>query len=188
MGGDLINNLPVRRKKKLPAWVKFLIGVAVAGVFLLVISSVGWKVVANLFYGKHATVDITSNGVVVKDTQSGQEMAIQATQQLPAGFPADIPVFSPSQVSGSMMMGPMTMVHFETASTLQEVAQFYQTKTVEAGWAVAFQASPNAQNFAALYRKETRQLTVNVSMDEPGKTSLALTYGLEQAATPPSAN
>ena len=192
------------QKKKLPRWVKLIIILAIVGVGLSVVATVGLGLVASFLVNKggekaaqkaietliekgieergggKADVAINEGGIVVKGRESGQQFVIQTGQQLPSGFPSDVPVFSPSQVSGSMVMGPMTMVTLESPSKVQEVIAYYQGQLPAKGWAAAYSATPDAQNFSGLYKKENRQLTVTLSSSEgENKTSIVLSFGIQ---------
>jgi hypothetical protein len=194
---------PQTQKKKLPGWVKLLIILAIAGVGLSVLATVGLGLVASFLVNKggekaaqkaieqliekgieergggKADVDISEGGVVVKDKEGGQQLVIRTGQELPSGFPDDVPVFSPSQVSGSMVMGPMTMVTLESSSKVPEIVSYYQGELPSKGWSQSYFATPDNQNFSALYKKENRQLTVTASSSgAEGKTSIVLSYGV----------
>ncbi len=195
---------PQTQKKGMPGWAKALIVLAILGVGGLVAAGIGLKFLGSYLVGKggeklvakglekviekslenagggKADVDLTKDRIVFRDKESGKEFSIRSGAELPEGFPKDVPVFSPAQVAGSMVMGPMTMVTFESASTPQEISGFYQTQLTAQGWQTAFQASPTPQTFSALFKKENRQVTVNVTSESEGKTSLVLSYGLEQ--------
>ena len=192
------------QKKKLPRWVKLIIILAIVGVGLSVVATVGLGLVASFLVNKggekaaqkaietliekgieergggKADVAINEGGIVVKGRESGQQFVIQTGQQLPSGFPSDVPVFSPSQVSGSMVMGPMTMVTLESPKGVPEIAAYYQGELPRQGWTASFSGTPDPQNFTGLYRKENRQVSVNVSPGDEGKTALVLSYGIPQ--------
>ena len=190
-------------KKKLPGWVKVIIVFAILGVGLTVVASVGLSFLTGLLTSKSGEklaqkgierliekgieessggktkVDISGQGIVIKDEEGGQQLAIQGGQQFPAGFPEDLPVYSPSQVQGSMVMGPMTMVTLDSPSSVADLSGFYQKELVAKGWSQAFSASPSSDSYSGIFKKENRQATVTLSA-ESGKTSIVLTYGLEQ--------
>lgn len=174
--------------RKSPKWVKpaILIGaVALGSLFLLrsgvnLLTEKGIEKTLEQKMGGNAKVDITGGGIVVRDEQNGQYLAIQATQQLPQGMPSDVPVFSPARVTGSMIMGPMTMVTLESGSSVKDVIGFYQGQLASKGWNQIFAGSPDAQNYSAVYKKKDRQLTVTSSRSNEGdKTSIALSFGTD---------
>lgn len=192
-------------KKKLPGWVKLVIVLAIVGVTLSVLASVGIGILATYLSGKggeklmkegvekliekgieeagggKADVEFGEQGLVVRDREGKEQVAIGTGQKLPAGFPSDIPVYSPSEVTGSMVMGPMTMVTLESMKSPQEVISFYQAELPSKGWTAAVTAMPEGQGFTAVYRKENRNVNLTVSPGEGGKTSIVLNYGLDQA-------
>jgi hypothetical protein len=202
-------------KKKIPGWAKFLIVIAILGVVGLTIIGIGLRLVAGWLTSKggqylteegikegiekvvetgmkqsgmaeQPKVDITEKGLVLRDEKTGQKIAFEADQKLPDGFPSDIPVFQPSQAQGSMIMGPMTMVTIEASAPAPQVAAFYQAQLPGQGWTSVFAAPAEAQSMMAIYRKENRQVTVNVTGEGDAKSSLTLTYGgLDQP--PPAA-
>ncbi len=191
------------QKKKIPGWLKVVIVLAILVVGFSVVASVGISFLAGLLTSKSgeqlaqkgiekmiekgieqsgggkAKVDITHDGIVIKDQKGGEQIAIQGGKQMPAGFPSDIPVYQPSEAQGSMVMGPMTMVTLETPSALGDVSSFYQNQLAQQGWTAAFATSPTSQSYSGLFKKDKRQVTVNLAA-ESGKTSIVLTYGLEQ--------
>lgn len=198
---------PNAPKKKLPGWIKLLIVLALLVVGLSVAASVGFRLVAGLLTSKAGSgfaekgiekgiekliekglqetggakpdVDITKDGLVITDKKTGQQLAISGGQQLPTGFPEDIPVYSGAKVLGSMVMGPTTMVTMETESSVADVSSFYQSQLTTKGWAQAFSSSPMPETSSSIYRKENRQVMVTASR-EGEKTSLVLAYGTDQ--------
>lgn len=194
---------PMPEKKKLPGWVKLIIVLAILVVGLSVVASIGMSFLAGLVTSRNgekiaqkgvekliergleqagggkANVDITEKGIIVRDEQGEEQLALRAGQRLPAGFPGDIPIYSQSQVQGSMVMGPMTMVTLESSSALPEVSSFYQRELGPKGWTQVFSASPSPESFSGIFRKENRQLTVTLAAERE-KTSIVLTYGLDQ--------
>ncbi len=199
---------PNAPKKKLPGWVKLLIVLALLVVGISVAASVGFRLVAGLLTSKAGSgfaekgiekgiekliekglqeaggdarpdVDITKDGLVITDKKTGQQLAITGGQQLPSGFPEDIPVYSGAKVLGSMVMGPTTMVTLEAESPVADVSSFYQVQLTAKGWSQAFSTSPMPETVSSIYRKENRQVMVTASR-EGGKTSLVLAYGTDQ--------
>lgn len=202
-------------KKKLPGWAKFLIVIAIVGVVGLTIVGIGLKILAGMLMtkggqylteqgieqgiekivekgmeqagmGEKPKVDITKDGLVLSDQKTGQQIAIRADQKVPENFPADIPVFQPSQPAGSLMMGPMTMASFESGAPASQVASYYQGQLPGQGWSAVFTAPTDGQSFMATYRKENRQVTVNVSGEGDNKSSFSLTYGALDQPPPPA--
>lgn len=189
-------------KKKLPTWVKVIIVLAILGFGLMTVIGIGLKMFAGFIQSKSgveltqkgiekmiekgienasggkADVKLDEEGIVVKDKESGQEIAIGTSQQLPAGFPSDIPIFVPSTINGSMAMGILTMVTLESPSAIQDISDYYKKQMAERGWTPTYISTPSPQIFSGLYKKENRQLTLNVS-GEGGKSTFVLSYGLE---------
>lgn len=183
---------------------------AVVGVFLSVVVGIGLSLLGNFLAGKggqklaekgieeliergieksgggEAEVDIEEGRVAVRDQETGQQFAVNTASQLPSGFPADLPVFSPSEVKGSVVMGPMTMVSFETTAPLASVGAYYNSNLPAQGWIATYVAPMGDQSFSGVFKKETRQMTVAVTpTGETGKVSFVLSYGpLEQPTEP----
>lgn len=199
---------PVVQKKKLPGWAKFLIVIAILGVVGLTIVGIGLRILAGFLtskggeylteqgiergiekimekgmeqagMGEKPKLDITKDGLVLKDEATGQQIAIQANQQLPTGFPQDIPVYSPSQVTASMTMGPMTMVTLESPSSVADISNFYQRELAAKGWTSSFTAPFSGDNFTGVYAKGNLRLTVSANA-EGEKTAIMLSYGADQ--------
>jgi len=198
------------QKKKLPGWAKFLIVIAILGVVGLTAVGIGLKLLVGMLTtkgGQYLTeqgiekglekmiekgikesggqaadidVDLSKEGLVIKDGKSQQQLAIRADQKLPENFPTDVPVFQPSQPGGSLVMGPMTMASFETSAPAAQVISFYQTQLPAQGWSTVFGAPAEAQNMMAIYKKENKQVTVNIT-GEGDKASFTLTYGSLEA-------
>ncbi len=196
-------------KKKLPGWAKLIIALAILGLAGLAVIGVGLSYLGHYLSGKggeelakmgieklietgieqqggvKADVNLDQGGIVIKDEKSGEQVMIGTNQQLPADFPADIPVISSSQVTGTMVMGPMTMVTLDTSSSLADVSGYYQRELPGKGWTVTLSVNPDANTFTGLYKKENRQLTVTATaIAETGKTSVGLSYGLENVPMP----
>jgi len=200
------------QKKKIPGWAKFLIVIAILGAVGLTIIGIGLRMAATWLTSKggeymtedgikrgiekvmetgmkqagmseQPKVSITDDGLVLKDEKTGQVIAFQANQKLPDGFPSDIPVFSPSQVMGSMIMGPMTMVTLETVSSLTDVSNYYQKELITGGWQSVFVAPASDTNYSGLFKKGNLALTISANK-EGDKTNLVLSYG---SAEPPPA-
>ncbi len=129
-------------------------------------------------------VDLSGNGIVIKDPNSGQTFSAGAGQELPKDLPTDVPLFQPSTVLGHVVLGPITMVTLETTATMADVAQFYRTKMAESGWnnpyGVDTAPIQGQDNFTGFYKKDNRQVTVATSSEAGSqKTSIVLTFGLD---------
>ncbi|HSA59809.1 MAG TPA: hypothetical protein VLJ37_09010 [bacterium] len=199
------------QKKKIPGWAKFLIVIAILGVVGLTVVGIGLRILAGFLTskaGEYATeegikhgiekimetgmkqagmgdtkVNITDNGLVLKDEKTGQQIAIKTDQKLPDGFPSDIPVFSPSQVTGSMILGAMTMVTLESSSSVTDVSNFYQRELVTGGWQSAIAVPPSDTSYSGIFKKGTTALTVSANR-EGDKTNLILSYGSAEQPPP----
>ncbi|MBI2067849.1 MAG: hypothetical protein HYT77_07540 [Deltaproteobacteria bacterium] len=200
-------------KKKLPLWLKAVIGVVVVGGGVSVMAGIGVKMVKGYFAEKaghlvtgreegpddeeegefdqerfekalekgfkEAGIPIDFNlktgGIAVKDDKSGQTLfATKPTGDVPRDFPADIPVFQPSTVSGSMLMGPNKSLHLETDKPMTEVADFYRQAMPERGW----QEDQTPQVFGpspmSNWIKGQRQVSIVATPPEDGKTLILI--------------
>ncbi len=123
------------------------------------------------FKGAGIPIDLNTKtgGVAFKDEQGKTLFGIKG--DLPRDFPADIPVFQPSTVAGSMMMGPNKSLQLETDKPLEEVTEFYKSAMAERGWledhsAQAFGNQPYTTNWI----KGHRQVAIIATPPEDGKT------------------
>lgn len=189
-------------KKKLPGWVKILIGLAIFGATMSVIASIGIGLLAHYVKskgtdalihkgiemwvekavkesgGKPVDVKIDKEGMVVRDKQTGKpEFEAKREGKLPENFPPDIPIYSPALISGSMTFGPMTFVTLESPSPIEDIFSFYQTKLTAMGWTSSNAILPGTGDRSATYKKGDRQMSVNLSRGKD-KTAISLSYGL----------
>lgn len=207
-----ITETKTMQKKKIPGWAKFLIVIAILGAVGLTIIGIGLRIAATWLTSKSGQymteegikhgiekvmetgmkqagmgdtkVHLSDNGLVLKDEKTGQQIAFQADQKMPTGFPSDIPVFQPSQVQGSMIMGAMTMVTLETASPVTDVYNFYQKELLTNGWQSAFAGPVSIDTYTGIFKKGNTALTVSANKDGD-KTSLVLSYGTAEAPPQP---
>lgn len=207
-----ITETKTMQKKKIPGWAKFLIVIVILGAVGLTIIGIGLRMAATWLTSKSSQymteegikhgiekvmetgmkqagmgdtkVHLSDNGLVLQDEKTGQQIAIKTDQKLPEGFPADIPVFSPSQVTGSMIMGAMTMVTLDTASSVTDVYNFYQKELLTSGWQSAFAGPASDTTYTGIFKKGNTGLTVSANR-EGDKTNLVLSYGTAEAPPQP---
>lgn len=187
-------------KPGLPGWAKALIILVIVGFVFVALAGIGVYMLGNYLASggaekliekgieraieegakdsgenlpKDLKVDVGNQGFVVKDEATGEEFSVKAGNQIPENFPKDIPIFSPSTVVSTMIMGGMEMVTLETSASLDEASAFYKSKLPEAGWQNPFSGAFAQGTYSALYQKEDRQLTVSIS-NESGKTMIVL--------------
>ena len=189
-------------KKGIPTWAKVLIVLAVLFVLFCTVVSIGLRLLGGFITssageklakmgiekviekgiennGGKANVDISNHGMVIQDEKSGQKLAFGGSEKIPDNFPADIPTYTNAKVLASMLMGPLSMVTFETTDSLSAVGDFYKDKLVTSGWQSIYASAPTPEVFSGMFKKDNRQLSVSVTNND-GKTSIVLTYGLEQ--------
>lgn len=185
-------------KKKLPLWLKLTIAAFAVFALLGFAVGVGTTILGGLFNtgggdklvekgmeswieaqmgaeGKNVDVDLKEDGFVIKDKESGEMLAIKSGQELPAGFPEEIPIPKNSQIMGSMTMRGMKSVTLETNGSPQEFATFYREQMKNKGWDELMASQQGSDNFSAVFRKDRQQLTVGISADEDQST-ISLTY------------
>ena len=226
-------NVQGPEKKKLPGWLKVLIGLAAMGMIFSVFASIALKMFfskkggnflagkaletminsgsqekdkVNVDWGKEGlviqgrdgkkeSVQISEKGIVVQDekgekaevkfdqnglaykNEKGDEpFAMNTSGSLPAGFPTDIPMYSPSQMRGSMVLGPSKFVQIETASPANTVTEFYKKELASKGWSFSSMKETTV-GFIETFSKGNDELTVAVSHpDSPDKTTVVLNY------------
>lgn len=205
--------------KTLPLWLKAIIGVVVVGGGVMVLADVGTSLFRS-FLGKKAAdmgietdktgemdvekllegafkksginidLDMKKGGLAIKDEKTGATQFAVGGGDIPRDFPADIPVFRPSTVAGSMLLGPNKSLHLETDESLEQVTAFYKNAMTERGWledhsADAFGSQSNMTNWIKGHRK----VAIVTTPPEDGKTLILINFNepsKEQAGTDPS--
>ena len=184
-------------KKGMPLWVKGVIGIAVVGggigamamgtklmTFLIGRGSREEQAKKNIeellnksFQQAGIPIDLNTKtgGLAVKDEKGQTVFETKPTGDVPRDFPADIPVFQPSTVSGSMLMGPNKSLHLETAEPLEKVTEFYKGAMIERGWQE--DQAPQAfgqQSFMTNWVKGQKQASIVATPPENGKTMIMI--------------
>lgn len=118
--------------------------------------------------------------IVVRDDEGREHAVFKITENLPSDFPSDVPIFSPSKVVASMVVGPGVSVTLETKSALGEVAGFYKEELPKNGWSSTREAS-FGNMFSGTYKKGERKLAVSANPDIDGeKVTITLFYGQQK--------
>ncbi|HBF14043.1 MAG TPA: hypothetical protein DDW49_11765 [Deltaproteobacteria bacterium] len=195
------NPNPTTPNKKFPTWAKVLIGLFVVFVFMLVLMGVAFNMCAHYLThggaekvlekgfekiietqakkeGKDlgdVNIDFDKEGFSISDKKTGEVFSIQAGKKIPDSFPKEIPIFSPSTIVSTVVMGPSQIVVFETSGSFGEVFSFYQNSLPQKGWTKMFDMNPDEQTSSAAYQKEQEMLHVSVS-SENNKVMLTLNH------------
>lgn len=105
---------------------------------------------------------------------------------LVADFPADVPVYSPSQVQTSRVAGQNEKARalLQTGRDIENVSRFYKAAVRRKGWRVTearfFESGQNRRfAFRLKGRKANRRLTVQLLVKGPG-TEICLKLGQQQ--------
>lgn len=196
---------PQTPSKPFPTWAKVLIALAIFGFLFLAAVGVGLKFLGDYLAsggGKELIekgvqkavelgiehsgqnqngkpdVDFSfgDKGIVVKDQNSGEEFSIKTDTEVPADFPKDITIYSPSKVLGSMAMGPMHVLTLESPDSVQTVFDFYQDQMQKNGWNTQTAANVGDGSFTGLYQKDQRQVTLTVTPDASSQTTVVLSH------------
>ncbi len=196
--------LSPEQKKTFPTWAKVLIVFVILGVLFLTIVGVGFKLVGDYLAGgggkqliekgiekaievglehsdkngKNPNIDFNlgEKGIVVKDQDSGEEFSIKADSGIPADFPKDIPIYSPSKIMGSMVMGPMNILTLQSEASSADVFTFYQNQMGESGWATQMSTNMGDGSYTGIFQKDSRQITISVTAEGPEETTIALSH------------
>lgn len=120
-------------------------------------------------------LDMKTGEMAVKDEKSGETLfAVKPTGDVPRGFPADIPVFQPSTVAGSMLVGPNKSLHLETDKPMAEVADFYKKAMPERGWQEDHAAQVFGPTPMSNWMKTQRHVSIVATPPEEGKTLIII--------------
>lgn len=203
--------------KTLPLWLKAIIGVVVVGGGVMVLANIGTSLFRS-FLGKKVSemgieadktgemdvekllegafkksginidLDTKKGGFAIKDEKTGATQFGVGGSSLPRDFPTDIPVFQPSTVASSMMLGPNKSVQLETDKPLEEVTAFYKNAMAERDWLEdhAVQAFGN-QPYTTNWVKGHRRVAIIATPPEDGKTLIIINTSQstqEQAGDP----
>jgi hypothetical protein len=189
--------------QKMPGWAKALIGLLVVFAIVGIMAGIGMVMVARSVMnkvtdgeggglkhaiekgiskqieketGQKANIQITDDGVDVRDEKGQQQFAVGTKSTLPSDFPKDVPVFQPSKIISTMNMGGNSMVGFESTASSADILAFYQAQLGSKGW--KGQTTTSSEGTAALYTKDSRTVMVAVAPTEQGKNGFMLSYGV----------
>lgn len=175
-------------KKKLPTGIKLIIGIVGAVFALGILISIVMSALGTYFAARgdklvekgiekmieqqvnkenqdvDVKVDLTKEGLTMRDEKSGTVYSIKSGQELPADFPKDIPLPKNSEIQSSMIMGPMQILTLETKDDPDELHAFYQKTLKDQGWeSVMDMKTPDGAT--QVFKKDERQVTVTISKD-----------------------
>lgn len=154
--------------------ISIVLGIIVIGAFL-----------ALGFYAKDQAkkqgVDI-NNGSINVQGKDGSSVSI-GNAKLPDGFPSDVPVYTPSKITGSSKYnGNKYTVVLTTADSASKVQDYYKTQLEANGWSSG--AGTGSINFesgtVATFTKGNQTLFVTITSENKGgdnNTLVSLTVG-----------
>lgn len=125
------------------------------------------------------SLTITDEAMKIK-TEKGEEVMINIGEDvLPDNFPQDIPVYKPSQVGASQVMGggKNIMLNLTTPDKVETVAKFYENKLKENGWKIGRRMNLGSATIMSS-TKGTKELGVTINRDEE-TTNISLIFSEE---------
>lgn len=123
--------------------------------------------------------DLEKGNMTFTDTKTGQTVSV-GSQQLPADFPKDFPVYPGAGVDGSvsgMQDGADTgyFITFTTKDSFDKVIKYYTDELAKQGWKMT--ASFNTEKMQTMaVSKGTREGSLSISSAEEG-TTILMTLG-----------
>ncbi|MBT37010.1 MAG: hypothetical protein CL938_00475 [Deltaproteobacteria bacterium] len=98
-----------------------------------------------------------------------EESEVIVTNDIPSGFPADIPEYPGADVLQGRSAGADGMtVKLETDDSVDEVNRFYGDTLAAQGWSTELRSSPTGT--VVIADKDTRKLVVGISTTAAGRT------------------
>lgn len=100
-----------------------------------------------------------------------------AGPRLPAGFPAEMPIYKPSTTRSTVFSRdtsepPTNMVILRTRASVAEVEAFYQSSLVEKGWTI--DSSRTVEPGAVLYAVSSTDAVGSISIGADNETSATI--------------
>lgn len=205
------NQIPVTPpvKKKLPLWLKAIIGIAAVGIGLMVIANVGKslvkyfvakkleekgihvgkdlnmeKVLEESFKKAGIDLDLKKGSFAIKDEKTGEtQFAINPGGGPLQDFPADIPVFQPSTAGVVMHLGPTQSYQFQTPSPMERVTEFYKKGMPEKGWQEDHSTQAlGPQPYMTNWVKGTKTVSIVATPPEEGKTQIIISINEQEGS------
>jgi hypothetical protein len=146
---------------------------------LLVVALAGCKheyVGAN---GEKVTVDSAGKNVTVTTSDGKVAYAAGGGVSLPAGFPADVPIYPGANITAAVSAGNAgsqgRAVTFETGDLPRKVADFYKDKL--SGWERAAEMTSGAAATLVLRAPDKKRTVTVVATPAGGRTYVTLTVG-----------
>jgi hypothetical protein len=117
-------------------------------------------------FGVDAKVSSNPDGtktVAVDRSTGGLALQGGANLPLPAGFPADIPMYPQVNIfAASQMPSQGFMVQGQTADAVEKVAEFYVTQMTSSGWTHEAPAQSAPTMRILPFKKDNRTTTINL--------------------------
>jgi hypothetical protein len=126
--------------------------------------------------------DLEKGKMEFTDTKTGQKVSV-GSQELPANFPKDFPVYTDAKVAGSVTGSGAEeangmFVTFTTTDQLDTVVAFYKNELQAKGWTTTSSINTNGMQTWAV-EKDTTQGSVTISFAD-GTTTILVTLGTKE--------
>jgi hypothetical protein len=151
---------------------------------LLVTLAVFGSIFAFSQFAKQNGVNIdTKNGSVDVKGKDGESLSI-GNAKVPEGFPADVPIYKPSDVIVSLKVKDGYNVTLATNDSSQQVADYYKSELAKNGWTNQDTSAVFNANVAQAYQKGNTNLVIVIGNDQKAsngkQTTVSLTVGTKQ--------
>jgi hypothetical protein len=129
-------------------------------------------------------ITISDKGEMVKmeiKTEEGKDIKVNLGEQtLPSNLPKDIPIYNPSKVTASQMMGnKKVMLNLTTPDEAGSVTKFYEHRLKEDGWKLGRQMTMGPMAIMSGI-KGNKKLNVTINRDDDEKeTMISLIFAEE---------
>ena len=153
----------------------------VALVIIVAFALTGCQFIAQKAVESATGVKVEKNGNGISVTGKNGATAQIGTNQVPDGWPTEVPVYSGTLKAGNKVAGTDGTVYnvvIETADSPKTVGDFYEKQLGDAGWTKvtrndATSGGKDMMIFAA--KKDTQQTQVTAASDGSGKTTVTVT-------------
>ena len=129
--------------------------------------------------GEKVTVDATGKNATVTTSDGKVAYSAGGGVSLPAGFPADVPIYPGASVTAAVSAGTAggqgRAVTFETGDSPRKVADFYKGKM--SGWETAAEMTSGAATTLVLRAPDKKRTVTVVATPAGGRTYVTLTVG-----------
>lgn len=187
-----------KTSKPLPMGIKIAIGcvgiLVVIGIILGVIGNVIFSKIGLNFMKKGfeaktgVSLDTAGKSMTIKDSKTGAEINIGSEGKMPAGFPADFPIYPGATVQGNISgaennAGKGFWIILSSTDEAAKVTSYYETNLPKAGWTVGSTMNIGSSSTWEV-TKGTMAGSVIIGADEESKaTSIVITLAPKDKET-----